>query len=118
MVLVGVLTADLAQDSNLWLRPLLLAEGPPEFNELRLRYHELFYGPAGFGQPDDIEMFARVDDGLDDEGAPWVLFERGISKETDDGEVRTGNVSDETPQRAQYREWLRLMTAGTRSTHG
>jgi len=100
------------------VRPLLLADGPPEFNELRMRYHELFYGPAGFGQPDDIEMFDRVDDGLADDTDNWLLFSRGITQETEDGEVRTGNVSDETPQRAQYREWVRLMTAGASAADG
>jgi benzoate/toluate 1,2-dioxygenase alpha subunit len=93
------------------VRPLLLEDGPLEFNELRLRYHELFYGPAGFGQPDDLEMFARVDEGLDDEVDEWVLLDRGITQEEDLGDVRVGNVTDETPMRAQYREWLRLMTS-------
>jgi hypothetical protein len=92
------------------VRPLLLEDGPPEFNELRLRYHELFYGPAGFGQPDDLEMFARVSEGLDDEVAEWVLLDRGMTQEEDRGDMRVGNVTDETPMRAQYREWLRLMT--------
>jgi phenylpropionate dioxygenase-like ring-hydroxylating dioxygenase large terminal subunit len=92
------------------VRPLLREEGPPEFNELRLRYHELFYGPAGFGQPDDLEMFARVDQGLDDEVDEWVLLDRGMSLEQVQGDMRIGNVTDETPMRAQYREWLRLMS--------
>jgi anthranilate 1,2-dioxygenase (deaminating, decarboxylating) large subunit len=92
------------------VRPLLLEDAPPEFNELRLRYHELFYGPAGFGQPDDLEMFARVDQGLDDEVDEWVRLDRGMTQEEDRGDVRVGNVTDETPMRAQYREWLRLMT--------
>jgi phenylpropionate dioxygenase-like ring-hydroxylating dioxygenase large terminal subunit len=92
------------------VRPLLLRDGPPEFNELRLRYHELFYGPAGFGQPDDLEMFARVDEGLDAQADHWVRLDRGIGLEEKFGEMSVGNVTDETPMRAQYREWLRLMT--------
>jgi phenylpropionate dioxygenase-like ring-hydroxylating dioxygenase large terminal subunit len=92
------------------VRPLLLRDGPAQFNELRLRYHELFYGPAGFGQPDDLEMFARVDQGLDDDEDEWVLLDRGITREEDLGDMLVGNVTDETPMRAQYREWLRLMT--------
>lgn len=91
------------------VRPLLLRDGPPQFNELRLRYHELFYGPAGFGQPDDLEMFARVHEGLDDDEDPWLRLDRGLTREEDDGAVRIGNVTDETPMRAQYREWTRLM---------
>jgi phenylpropionate dioxygenase-like ring-hydroxylating dioxygenase large terminal subunit len=93
------------------VRPLVLRDGPREFNELRLRYHELFYGPAGFGQPDDLEMFARVDEGLDDEVDEWVRLDRGVTEEEEHGDVLVGNVTDETPMRAQYREWLRLMTS-------
>jgi nitrite reductase/ring-hydroxylating ferredoxin subunit len=92
------------------VRPLLAADGPPEFNRLRLRYHELFYGPAGFGQPDDFEMFSRVEQGLDDTEDDWLRFERGIDQEVTDDEQRVGHVSDETPQRGQYQAWLELMT--------
>lgn len=92
------------------VRPLILRDGPEEFNELRLRYHELFYGPAGFGQPDDVEMFLRVGMGLNDDVDEWLLLDRGLTREVDDEGVRTGHVSDETPQRAQYRQWLHLMT--------
>lgn len=94
------------------VRPLLVEGVPPAFNELRLRYHELFYGPSGFGQPDDLEMFARVDDGLADTEEEWLRLDRGVTREVDEGGVRVGNVTDELPMRAQYREWLRLMTVG------
>jgi phenylpropionate dioxygenase-like ring-hydroxylating dioxygenase large terminal subunit len=91
------------------VRPLLVPDAPVAFNRLRLRYHELFYGPAGFGQPDDFEMFQRVEEGLDDVQDPWLRFERGLGQESEDPEQRTGAVSDETPQRGQYRRWLELM---------
>jgi nitrite reductase/ring-hydroxylating ferredoxin subunit len=96
------------------VRPLTVDGAPDDFNWLRLRYHELFYGPAGFGQPDDFEMFDRVEAGLDDTEDEWLRFERGFGDETseDEGDSSRGNVTDETPQRGQYREWLRLMTTG------
>ncbi|MCU1346560.1 MAG: Benzoate 1,2-dioxygenase alpha subunit, partial [Acidimicrobiia bacterium] len=93
------------------VRPLMLDGVPPQFNTLRLRYHEMFYGPAGFGQPDDLEMFARVDLGLDDTEDEWIRFARGRDTEEAIDGMLVGNVTDETPQRGQYREWLRLMTA-------
>jgi hypothetical protein len=88
----------------------MVVKGLEDLTERRLRTHELFYGPAGFGQPDDLEMFARVDQGLDDEVDEWVLLDRGMSLEQVQGDMRIGNVTDETPMRAQYREWLRLMS--------
>jgi phenylpropionate dioxygenase-like ring-hydroxylating dioxygenase large terminal subunit len=96
------------------VRPLIVDGAPDDFNWLRLRYHELFYGPAGFGQPDDFEMFDRVEAGLDDTEDSWLRFERGFGEESsgDGGDSVQGNVTDETPQRGQYRAWLRLMDEG------
>jgi phenylpropionate dioxygenase-like ring-hydroxylating dioxygenase large terminal subunit len=95
------------------VRPLLADGAPEQVNWLRLRYHELFYGPAGFGQPDDFEMFERVEAALDDTHDGWFRFERGLGAEqaVDEGDTVLGNVSDETPQRGQYRQWAALMTA-------
>jgi benzoate/toluate 1,2-dioxygenase subunit alpha len=97
------------------VRPLLVNGAPREVNWLRLRYHELFFGPAGFGQPDDFEMFERVEAGLDDTRDGWLRFERGYGQEDtlDDGDTLAGNVTDETPQRGQYRQWAALMAAGS-----
>ena len=94
------------------VRPLMVDGAPEDLNWLRLRYHELFYGPAGLGQPDDFEMFDRVEAGLDDDSDGWLRFERGFGREVsaDDGSGSVGDVTDETPQRAQYRRWLELMT--------
>jgi phenylpropionate dioxygenase-like ring-hydroxylating dioxygenase large terminal subunit len=96
------------------VRPLLVDGAPEQVNWLRLRYHELFFGPAGFGQPDDFEMFERVEAALGDTQDGWFRFERGYGAEQalDAGETTLGNVSDETPQRGQYRQWAALMTAG------
>ncbi|MDX6417748.1 MAG: hypothetical protein QOG28_2368 [Trebonia sp.] len=95
------------------VRPLLADGAPDQVNWLRLRYHELFYGPAGFGQPDDFEMFERVEAALGDTQDGWFRFERGLGAEqaVDEGDTTLGNVSDETPQRGQYKQWAALMTA-------
>jgi phenylpropionate dioxygenase-like ring-hydroxylating dioxygenase large terminal subunit len=94
------------------LRPLLLAGAPDEINRMRLRYHELGSGPAGFVQPDDLEMFERAAEGLAAEHVQWLEFSRGQERELLDGEEhRIGHISDETPQRGQYRRWRELMEA-------
>jgi phenylpropionate dioxygenase-like ring-hydroxylating dioxygenase large terminal subunit len=95
------------------VRPLLVDGAPEQVNWLRLRYHELFYGPAGFGQPDDFEMFERVEAALGGAADGWFRFERGLGAErvVDEGDTTLGNVSDETPQRGQYKQWAALMTA-------
>lgn len=96
------------------LRPLLLAGVPEGINRVRLRYHELGSGPAGFVQPDDLEMFERAARGLVAERAEWLQMSRGQDREvviTNDR--RVSQLSDETPQRGQYRRWRDLMQAGS-----
>jgi phenylpropionate dioxygenase-like ring-hydroxylating dioxygenase large terminal subunit len=95
------------------LRPVLLAGAPAEINRIRLRYHELGSGPAGFVQPDDLEMFERVAEGLAAEHVEWVQLTRGQENEVVASEThRIGDISHETPQRGQYRRWRELMGAG------
>jgi phenylpropionate dioxygenase-like ring-hydroxylating dioxygenase large terminal subunit len=94
------------------LRPLLLADAPDDINRLRLRYHEIGSGAAGFVQPDDMEMFNRVGQGLASEEVEWIEMTRGKDREEVISEThRTSHISDETPQRGQYRWWRELMGA-------
>jgi benzoate/toluate 1,2-dioxygenase subunit alpha len=96
------------------LRPLLLAGAPDAINRIRLRYHEIGSGPAGFVQPDDLEMFERIGEGLAAEHVEWLHLNRGRDRESARGGAhRVGHVTDETPQRGQYRYWRELMAAGS-----
>lgn len=96
------------------LRPVLLKDAPPDVNRIRLRMHERGSGPAGFVQPDDLEMFERVEDGLAAENVEWVQLTRGMETETVESEAdRIGSISHETPQRGQYRWWRELMGSGS-----
>ena len=90
-----------------------LKDVPPEVNAARIREHESFYGPAGFGAPDDWEIFNRVNSGLQAEDVDWVLMSRGVGREETDGEGRRWNRDlEEASARALYRHWLRLMAEG------
>ena len=91
------------------LRPTLAKGVPDVLNRMRLRYHELFYGALGFGQPDDIEIFDRVGVGLHAGDDPWLRLDRGLGREVDADGLRRADITDEAPQRGQYREWQRLM---------
>jgi phenylpropionate dioxygenase-like ring-hydroxylating dioxygenase large terminal subunit len=94
------------------LQPVLLKGAPEALNAIRLREHEEFYGPAGLAAPDDIEMFNRVQEGLQVEAIEWLLVARGLHREWTEGSTRVSNAEDETHQRGQYAEWRRLMLAG------
>lgn len=96
-------------ETQVTLRPLLLAGGPAAVNGLRLRYHELFYGPAGFGQPDDTEMFDRLRDGNAARDDAWISFERGLNRVVTEAGEERGTLTDEVPQRGLYNRWAALL---------
>jgi phenylpropionate dioxygenase-like ring-hydroxylating dioxygenase large terminal subunit len=98
--------------TDVYLYPARLGGVSDDMNDERLRKHEDFYGPAGFGQPDDTEIFERNTDGLQALVNPWIDFSRGRNRERvdEDGSI-FGHISDEVPQRGQMREWARMMSA-------
>jgi hypothetical protein len=97
--------------TEVYLYPTLLKGVEPEMNQWRLRGHESFFGPAGFGAPDDLEMFERMQIGFRNDLDPWLILSRGMHRERRelDG-TRVGHVTDEVTQRGIWREWKRLMT--------
>ncbi len=100
-------------ETEVRLYPMMMRGAPPEESAALLRAHEGFYGPAGFGGPDDLEVaFERVTDGLDATVEDHVVFSRGAATEEQapDGS-RVGSSADEVPQRAFYRQWARMMEA-------
>ena len=99
-----------AKRTDVHLLPTTLKGVPDEINVARLRAHEAFYGSAGGGAPDDVEMFNRCSDGLRVKGAEWLELSRGIEREREDRDgIIVGHITDETPQRAFYRRWRALM---------
>ena len=93
------------------LYPMLHDGASDEHNAGILRTHEGFYGPAGMGGPDDVEVaFERVVDGVAATEDDWLVMSRGMHREQP-GENGTliGHSADEVPQRAFYRQWRRLM---------
>jgi benzoate/toluate 1,2-dioxygenase subunit alpha len=99
-----------ATRTDVHLLPTTLKGVPDEINVARLRAHEAFYGPAGGGAPDDVEMFNRCTAGLRVKGAEWLELSRGVEREQTDADgIITGNITDETTQRAFYRRWKALM---------
>jgi phenylpropionate dioxygenase-like ring-hydroxylating dioxygenase large terminal subunit len=80
-------------------------------NQERLLDLQRRLGTTGFLQPDDIEIFTANQTGFQASAMEWVTLARGIHREqTLAGGERVGEYMDETPQRALYREWARLMS--------
>lgn len=100
-------------ETEVFLYPALLQGVPPEVNAARLRAHEAFYGPAGGGATDDLEMFERNQIGLSAQLDPWLLLARGLGQERRDLDgTLVGQITDEIPQRAIWRQWKKVMTQG------
>jgi benzoate/toluate 1,2-dioxygenase subunit alpha len=89
-------------------------DGPPEIdivNRERLRIHEHFQGPFGFGTPDDAEGWDRVQRGAQAAPDMPIMVNRGLARETPSSQGwPTSHVTDETGMRAAYHQWKRLMS--------
>ncbi|MEV8225654.1 aromatic ring-hydroxylating dioxygenase subunit alpha [Streptomyces sp. NPDC079167] len=90
-------------------------DGPAEIvdpvNRERLRIHEHFQGPFGFGTPDDAEGWDRVQRGAQAAPEMPVLVNRGLARETAGPEGwPTSHVTDETGMRAAYNQWKQMMS--------
>jgi phenylpropionate dioxygenase-like ring-hydroxylating dioxygenase large terminal subunit len=87
--------------------------GPVPANRMRLRLHEHFQGPMGFGTPDDAEGWERVQRGANAGEDLWIMVNRGSA--APEGVAapghNAGDVSAETGMRAAYQMWKRMMTA-------
>ncbi|TNC08348.1 Rieske 2Fe-2S domain-containing protein [Methylobacterium terricola] len=86
--------------------------GPAAANRARLRIHEFFQGPMGFGSPDDAEVWDRVQHGAQGAAGMPIMLHRGLSHEEVGAEGRKrSDVSAETGMRAAYAQWKRMMEA-------
>ena len=85
--------------------------GPAAANRARLRMHEHFQGPMGFGTPDDSEAWERVQKGASAGKDLWIMLNRGLAGEKPTADGKVSDVSAETGMRAAYQQWKKLMTA-------
>jgi phenylpropionate dioxygenase-like ring-hydroxylating dioxygenase large terminal subunit len=100
-----------ADETEVFLYPTFLKGAPHELNVTRLRGHEAFYGPAGGGATDDLEMFERNQMGLSARVDPWLLLARGIQQQRHDTDgTIVGQITDEVTQRGIWRQWKKLMS--------
>jgi benzoate/toluate 1,2-dioxygenase alpha subunit len=90
---------------------------PDHVNRERLRDLQWRLSTTGFIITDDLEIFGANQSGVQVGAVEALPLARGLGREAvgaDGG--RAGGISDETSQRAIYREWVRLMTESTAGT--
>ena len=103
--------ADGAIDVVYAVGPVPMMRAVAEVNRERLRVHEHFQGPFGFGTPDDAEGWDRVQRGA--AGAPElpIMVNRGLAREKPSPEGwATSHITDETGMRAAYAHWKQMMS--------
>jgi benzoate/toluate 1,2-dioxygenase subunit alpha len=98
-----------------WIEHIAIGpDGPPELDALnreRLRIHEHFQGPFGFGTPDDAEGWDRVQRGAQADPDMPIMVNRGLAREKPNPDGwPTSHVTDETGMRAAYRQWKQMMS--------
>jgi len=95
--------------------PMLIDGVPEEISAQRMNDVQTRVGTAGIVGADDIEVFHGNQTSLQALGARWLTLSRGVDMEEvlPSGE-RIGGFSDETPQRAFWREWNASMSAATK----
>ena len=99
-----------ASETSVYYQPALLRGVPAEINTARLREHEWFFGPAGFGSPDDVEIFERQQLALQARVNEWLLLRRGLHRERlEEGGVRTSHIADEGHIRGIWQHYQQLL---------
>lgn len=116
LIIIGVhmrvMTPVRVDETVVSLYPTTLKGVPAVLNRVRLRGHEAFYGPGGFGQPDDLEMFARIQRGLNADLDPWLYIARGMHRERvdTDGTI-VGQMTDEVTLRGIWSHYKKVMSS-------
>ena len=108
---VRVLRPLAADKTEVYFHIAWLKGAPEEMNVDRLRAEEAFWGPAGGGNTDDVDMFERNQLGMQQDVYPWKYMARGLNREKvdKDGTIY-GDMTDESTQRSQLRWWKGVMS--------
>jgi phenylpropionate dioxygenase-like ring-hydroxylating dioxygenase large terminal subunit len=84
--------------------------GPEIANRERMRIHEHFQGPFGFGSPDDAEAWERVQAGSHAGRSTPILVNRGLNREkVEPNGDKVSHSTDETGMREAYAMWKKMM---------
>ncbi|MBY8610294.1 aromatic ring-hydroxylating dioxygenase subunit alpha [Burkholderia arboris] len=91
-----------------------LKGAPDEVFERALTYANVINSPSSNVMPDDVEVYARCQEGNRTRGGEWVSMHRyaGTDRPTDDGFVSINGTS-ELPMRNQFAAWKRFMVDET-----
>ncbi|VWC57044.1 aromatic ring-hydroxylating dioxygenase subunit alpha [Burkholderia lata] len=105
----------IAVDKTLVEIQLFRLKGAPDaVFERALTYANVINSPSSNVMPDDVEVYARCQEGNQTRGGEWVSMHRyaGTDRATEDGFVSINGTS-ELPMRNQFAAWKRFMADET-----
>ncbi len=87
-----------------------LKGAPDSFFQRSVTYANVVNSPSSNVMPDDVEVYARTQQGLTTNGGDWVSLHREAGRDhVEAGRITAGGLS-ELPMRNQFRAWVGYMT--------
>ncbi len=85
-------------------------KGAPDFMLQRtLLYSRLINSSASMVGPDDLEVYRRMQEGLESNASDWVEFHRQYGQDKDEGDRVVGGGTSDLDMRTQYAAWKAYM---------
>lgn len=89
-----------------------LKGAPEETFRRAVVYANVVNSPSSVVMPDDVEVYARCQEGLRSDGGDWVSHHRDAGRDRVEDGCRTANGLSELPMRNQFRAWSQYMARG------
>ena len=88
-----------------------LKGAPDEMLQRTILYSRLINSSAGMVGPDDLEVYRRVQEGLESDASEWVEMHRQYGRDKDQGDRVVGGGLSDLDMRTQYGAWQEYMTS-------
>ena len=89
-----------------------LKGAPEEVFQRAIVYANVVNSPSSNVMPDDIEVYARCQEGLKTDGGEWVSLHRDAGRDRRIAGGLAANGLSELPMRNQFRAWADYMVQG------
>jgi phenylpropionate dioxygenase-like ring-hydroxylating dioxygenase large terminal subunit len=86
-----------------------LKGAPDEMLQRTLLYSRLINSVGSMVGPDDLEVYMRIQEGLESNGSDWIEMYRQYGRDKDNGDRITGGGTSDLDMRTQYTAWKDYM---------
>ena len=97
--------------TEIFVYPIRLKGAPEQMFREQIRILNSTHSASSMVQTDDVEAFARAQQGLATTGNEWILLARAGPEEMEPGTGRVSSIgTSEVAMRNHYATWLSLMS--------